>query len=206
VTYVPPVTSGTNPPGTFNITKPTGTYVPAHPDLAWESAAYADSYDVALDTSDQACGSPYKTYTGITATTVAGDPKDGPSFVCVTAKNKNGATKAGNNGFKITADIEAPPAPEKPTSASGATSTSLEFTFNWAAVTDAGPSGLQNYIVQIGSSAGGSDIFNGPVVETTHSALGDSGKTYFCRVKAVDVAGNESDWSPNSDGVTINAQ
>jgi len=193
----------TKKPGAFTIIGPTDTLTNATPRIAWEIADLADSYEVRLDGTDPACGKPYKTYDLKLVTSQVGEAGvDGANYVCVFAKNAAGETPATNNGFKFMADKTPPPAPDKPT-ADAATTTAV--TFHWNAVVDTGGAGMADYNLQIGTTPGGSDIFNGPVVELTKGVPAFDGQTYYARVQAVDAVGNASSWSVNSDPVTVHA-
>ena len=118
--------------------------------------------------------------------------------------------RAGNVGFwrnsnGILIDTQAPPAPARPTDA-GMYTTSTLVRFDWTAVVDSGttPSGIASYVLQVGTTPGGSNIFNGNVGNVlTRTVTGAHGQTLYARVCARDRAGNVGPWSPNSDGILI---
>ena len=131
------------------------------------------------------------------------DLHDGDSFACVTAKNSAGALAASNSGYKLSADRSSPSVPAKPTGEINANS-NIAVDFHWTKVSDVGPAGLSHYLVEVTNSNDANDVTTTPVSEeTTFEKIGFDGITYYARVKAVDNAGNESDWSPKSDGVTV---
>lgn len=66
--------------------------------------------------------------------------------------------------------------------------------------------GLSHYNVQIGTSPGGSDVFDGTTAETWLAADITSvadGSMLYARVQAEDTVGNVSAWSGNSDGIEV---
>lgn len=99
-------------------------------------------------------------------------------------------------------DSQPPSAPGTPVDA-GDFIDSGNIVFDWTAAADA-TSGVASYNVQIGTTPGGSDVFAGAVgmVLTTGITV-TSGGTYYCRVQAVDAAGNVGPWSESSDGVMV---
>ena len=107
--------------------------------------------------------------------------------------------------YSIPADTTAPTGqPSKPT---GTTSVD-SATFTWTAGTAADPDGaIIGYYLQVGSTSGGSDIFNaniGNLLTKTVTDLGiHEGKPLYARVRAVNTAGLYSSWSDVSDPVTI---
>lgn len=188
-------------PGTFTILSPTKTFAGAKDILSWDSADLADSYSVKLDLTSSVCAAPYYTGSVKALSLSLANAKDGQSFACVSAVNKAGETAA-TNTFKFVVDRTAPAVPGKP-GTNGPTTTTIEPIFTWAAVEDVGPSGVAYYQVEIGTSPGAADVFNGPVTQTSKSVIGFEGKTYYARVSAVDNAGNASEFSPVSDGVLV---
>lgn len=201
------VGAATNPPGNFAITAPTDALSGAKPKAVWDEATDAESYEVRVSASDPTCEKVDKTYADVTLTNQVIDAvADGDNYLCVTAKNAAGATKASNTGLKFQADKSPPPAPGKP-DVGAPKVTTINFLVQWGAVTDTGPGGLAQYYLEVGHEPGGADVFTGPVVGTTQKGIiGFDGETYYARVKAIDGAGNESDWSPVSDGVLIDSK
>lgn len=99
-------------------------------------------------------------------------------------------------------DTTAPTVPGTPTD-TGAYTTDTSLTFNWTASSDSGM-GILAYNCQIGTTPGASDVLNGYMGNVLSATItGNADKTYYCRVQAVDVAGNVSEWSASSDGITI---
>jgi len=202
----PPSPAAQVAPSAFSITGPTDPLTGGQPTILWDFANSADSYELRLDNKDPACGSPYRIYPGLLANgQVADKVQDGINFVCVAAINSAGRTLATNSGFKFVADASPPPVPSSPVSDSGATTSQIAITFHWSAVTDVGPAGLSGYTLQVGTTPGGEDIFNGTIPSTSKQIVGFDGLTYYARVSAVDAVGNASAWSANSAGVTIHA-
>ena len=102
----------------------------------------------------------------------------------------------------ITLDATPPSAPGTPTDA-GAYTGSTSLVFNWSAASDA-TAGVARYVCQIGTSPGASNTFSGYLNNVlTKTATGSYGGNYFCRVHAVDAAGNHGDWSASSDGIAV---
>jgi hypothetical protein len=75
--------------------------------------------------------------------------------------------------------------------------------FNWTAATDSG-SGVASYDLQVGTTAGGSSVFNANVGNVlTRTVTGANGQTLYARVRAHDAVGNVGAWSGDSDGILI---
>lgn len=57
----------------------------------------------------------------------------------------------------------------------------------------------------IGTAPGENSIFDGTVARNifTLTVSGLYDVTYYCRVRAIDAAGNTGNWSPSSSGVTV---
>ena len=99
-------------------------------------------------------------------------------------------------------DITPPSTPASVTD-SGTYSTSTTVTFNWTAATDA-ESGIASYNLQVGTTAGGNDVFDSNVGNVlTYDATGSNGQTLYARVQAVNGAELTGSWSGNSDGIII---
>ncbi|MCE5199978.1 MAG: hypothetical protein ABFD54_00540 [Armatimonadota bacterium] len=95
-----------------------------------------------------------------------------------------------------------PTVPGTPTDA-GAYTNSTSLTFNWTASTGTS-SAVSGYYCQVGTTPGGSDIYNrfvGSVPSVT--VTGSYGNTYYCRVQAKDNSRNLSEWSNISDGIAV---
>jgi len=78
------------------------------------------------------------------------------------------------------------------------------LTFRWAASVDA-LSGVARYLVYVGTSPGAADVVSGvPVVGLNYTLVGAlDGVTYYCRIRAVDVAGNVGMDGGESDGIMV---
>ncbi|MHB1459776.1 MAG: hypothetical protein ACYC1M_00635 [Armatimonadota bacterium] len=102
----------------------------------------------------------------------------------------------------IILDTKAPSVPGTP-KGSGSSTVEQAVTFKWTASTDTA-SGIAGYYCRIGKNPGSSDVFEGFVKNTRqHTFAGISGVRYFCRVRAMDVAGNMSGWSQPSAGTKV---
>lgn len=126
------------------------------------------------------------------------------SGTSATAKDVQSDDKAQGIGKASAGDKTPPPVPAKPTT-NGPVIQSIEPVFTWLPVTD-DASGLAYYQLEIGSTPGAADVFNGPVTETTKKIIGFHGKKYYARVSAVDNAGNQSAFSPVSDGIEVDSE
>ena len=120
----------------------------------------------------------------------------------------NGATLTSvwsGNSDGITIDVTKSTVPGTPTDGPAEYSQSTTVSFIWNTSTDVGGSGVASYDLQVGTSAGGSDIFDGNVGNVlTYDATGAEDTTLYARVRSIDVAGNDpSSWSGNSDGIHI---
>ncbi len=81
------------------------------------------------------------------------------------------------------------------------------LTFNWTlgTATDA-ESGITGYYLQVGTTAGGNDVFDGLVGNVLTKTLNhvQDGKTYYARVRAMNGVGLYGTYSGNSSGVIVN--
>ena len=121
--------------------------------------------------------------------------------VHVRLRNWAGAT---TKSATIGLDTVAPEAPEAPTDAGGF-SLVPQVTINWTAPADPTPGGgIASYNIQLGTAAGGADLFSGNVgAALSRQITGPLGQTVYGRAQAIDKAGNIGDWSTNSDGIFI---
>ncbi|MBF0433163.1 MAG: DUF2341 domain-containing protein, partial [Fibrobacteria bacterium] len=123
-------------------------------------------------------------------------------YLRVTTRDYNGNISAATTIYTLKYD-DPPSAPGTPSDAGeyiGATAA----TFTWTAATDA-ESGVDSYWLQVGTSAGASDVYDADVGDVlTKEVTGlSSGNTYYARVKAQNGNGSWGDYSGNSDGITI---
>jgi hypothetical protein len=127
---------------------------------------------------------------------------DGLKTVYVQFKDALGTPSIGYKDT-IILDTTPPSTPARPTDA-GAWTQSTSLVFGWLPVTDL-LSGLGGYNYSIGTTIGGSDVATGSVAADTVQVgvPGQVGKAYFCKVQAFDRAGNLSQWSSTSDGITV---
>jgi hypothetical protein len=99
-------------------------------------------------------------------------------------------------------DNTPPGTPGTPTDA-GEYSTSGTVTWTWTAAPEDGA--VAQYQIQVGSTPGGNDVFDGLVgteLSKTLSGLLD-GSTYYARVRAMNTVGQWGPWSGVSDGITV---
>jgi hypothetical protein len=128
-------------------------------------------------------------------------PGDGTKTVYILFRDAVGKVSASYSD-SIVLDTTAPSQPTAPTDA-GAYTTNTSVVFNWTAATDTG-SGLAGYDCQIGTTAGGSDVFGGSFGNVLSKTMsGSHSSRYYCRVRATDKAGNVGEWSPSSDGISV---
>jgi len=109
------------------------------------------------------------------------------------------------NVFTTPVDTTAPTgAPSAPT---GSVTDPDTPVFTWGIGTAADPeSGITSYKLQVGTTPGGNDVFDGVVGKVLTKSLlhlGEDGKTYYARVLALNGAAMVTGWSPNSAGLTI---
>ncbi len=94
-----------------------------------------------------------------------------------------------------------PPTGSAPTDA-GTYTNNTTVTFNWTEPTDS-LSGVETVVLQVGTTPGASNVFNGDVTGTTSQNItGSNGQTYYARLVATDAVGNVFT-SGNSDGITV---
>jgi len=74
--------------------------------------------------------------------------------------------------------------------------------FSWPALVDP-DGGISGYHVEVGTSPGGSNVLNLTVAGTTVSATNFYGQTLYARVSAINNAGIEGPFSPNSAGTLL---
>ena len=98
-------------------------------------------------------------------------------------------------------DATPPTVPGVPTDI-GMYSSSTAVRFAWTAATDSG-SGVAIYGLNVGTTPGAWNVFNGFVSSTAKTVNGQHGQTLYARVYARDAVGNGSRWSNVSDGITI---
>lgn len=107
--------------------------------------------------------------------------------------------------YAVPADTTAPEGqPSKP---SGVVDVDA-VTFSWTQGTAVDPDGqIVGYYLQVGSTPGGSDVFDGKVGNVLAKTVEDlglwDGRPIYARVKALNTAGLGSAWSEASDGSTV---
>jgi hypothetical protein len=97
-------------------------------------------------------------------------------------------------------DITPPPTPAAPNGAAYVVGTNV--TFAWNAVSDP-EGGISGYHLIVGTTSGGSNVFNGTINTTNQTAGGAFGHTLFASVAAVNNAGIEGPFSPVSSGTIL---
>ena len=97
-------------------------------------------------------------------------------------------------------DVTPPPTPATPIAAAYVVGTNV--TFSWNSVTDT-EGGISGYHVLIGTTPGGSNVFNGTVTTTNQLASGNYGQTLYARVAAINNARIESSFSGISSGTIL---
>ncbi|HAR63164.1 MAG TPA: hypothetical protein DF296_02940 [Candidatus Margulisbacteria bacterium] len=105
--------------------------------------------------------------------------------------------------FAIKFDNLLPGVPGTPND-TGSVITKNLIPINWDAAIDYGPSGLSCYEVQIGSQPGMADVASLNIATgNSYFFSGKDENKYYFKVRSVDIAGNRSDWSGNSDGIYV---
>ncbi len=102
----------------------------------------------------------------------------------------------------VTIDSIAPTQPAAPTDG-GVYSTNTNLSFNWINPGDVGLAGVASYDLEVGTSPGANDVYSGNLVGLTHNIVGTNGSSYYARVRAIDSAGNISNFSTNSNGILV---
>ena len=98
-------------------------------------------------------------------------------------------------------DVTPPAAPATPTTPS-AYVIGTNATFSWAALVDP-DGGVAGYHVIIGTTPGGSNVFNGTVSGTSQSGSGSYGQTLYAQVSTINNAGIEGALSGVSSGALL---
>jgi hypothetical protein len=98
-------------------------------------------------------------------------------------------------------DITSPAAPAAP-STPKPYSIGTNAVFNWPALVDP-DGGISAYHVEVGTFPGGSNVLNLTVAGTSVSATNTYGQTLYARVSAINNAGIEGAFSPNSAGTIL---
>jgi len=79
------------------------------------------------------------------------------------------------------------------------------ISYAWDAASE--DSSVCQYQLQVGTTPGGSDVFDGFVGDALSATITDlnEGVTYYARVRAMNFVGQWGDWSASSDGVTVDS-
>ncbi|HEY3762891.1 MAG TPA: hypothetical protein VGN23_14190 [Verrucomicrobiae bacterium] len=100
-------------------------------------------------------------------------------------------------------DVTPPPTPSTPNAvATNNYVLTNVVTFAWSAVTDS-QGGISGYYVTIGTTPGGSDVFNGTVSGTSVTVTNTYGAHLYAQVSAINNAGIQSPASAISSGVAL---
>ncbi|MBN2101520.1 MAG: hypothetical protein JW716_01465 [Candidatus Aenigmarchaeota archaeon] len=107
----------------------------------------------------------------------------------------NAGSSSSIGSFQIMIDKSAPPVPVLISPADDKCNQAYQ-TFQWSSVTDNGPSGTQDYLIQVDTNS----LFSSPDVnavtaQTSYIALLDDHTEYYWRVRARDNAGNNGSFS-----------
>jgi hypothetical protein len=176
--------------------------------LSWGLSEFANSYEIRLAEGAADCAQAPVVKPNISGSSaVLTFDKSGEFAACVFAVNKNGRTAASDGPVKLVIDAEAPATPKTaPRSRGGPNLNTIQIVLDWDAVTDSGPAGLKYYLLRVGTTPGSQDLFNDAVTGTAKTVVAFDGQSYYAQVKAVDYAGNESEWSPVSEKITVQAE
>ena len=98
-------------------------------------------------------------------------------------------------------DVTPPPTPAAPTTPN-AYVIGTNVTFSWTAVSDP-DGGVSGYHALIGTTPGGSNVFNGTVSGTSQAASGGYGQTLYARVAAINNVGIEGAFGGISAGTLL---
>ncbi|MBI4386548.1 MAG: hypothetical protein HY551_04140, partial [Elusimicrobia bacterium] len=124
-------------------------------------------------------------------------------FFKVRARNLSGVFSAFSSTFSIATSVTAPGAPGAP-SPSSLFSYDGGVNFQWSAA--ASPSGIKQYLLDVGTAEGANDFgtFSVSGATTSYAVTGLSNRrTYYARVRSVNFADLTSDPSPSSPGVAV---
>ena len=97
-------------------------------------------------------------------------------------------------------DVTPPPTPAPPVAAAYALGTNV--TFSWNAVSDS-EGGISGYHIIVGTTPGGSNVFNGSSTITNQAVSGSYGQTLYARVAAINNANVEGPSSVASSGTIL---
>ena len=199
-------TRDTQDPDVFDISGLANYTNSTTPTISWTASTGAATYDLLVDDTND-CSSPVQTYNDISATskTLSSLGSDGTYYLCLSSKDSAGNTKnATTNPASFALETQLPNTPTTPSDAGTYDDTTV--TFSWSDPGDNGASGIASFYVQVGTSAGASDVYAGNEgTNTSYQFAGSNGSSYYIRVKAIDNAGNESSYSSSSDGVYVDS-
>jgi len=192
VTVVPPV------PLKPVLTAPVSGLVTNNPSptLAWNTVAYADTYEIQIDTTYTFLAPLVQEYVGITSLNHILDPlPDGKYYWRVRARNVNNAAGAWAAYRYFSIDTTAPAAPVLSQPAENAPGIRTMPTFSWL-----GAATANAYQFQYDNDTAFSDpvSYTSPVLTVlSHKpSLTMSVGTWYWRVRARDAVGNWGAWSP----------
>jgi hypothetical protein len=186
-----------------------------HLTFTWTEPLDSDGSGVAYYRYEITSGPAFSSATLVTTGTVAGptlnfDGVSGTIYYCrvqaVDHAENAGPISLPSDGILV--DTLVPPIPTAPVD-EGEFSSSTLLTFQWQPVSDPGLSGIASYHYQIATSPlfpTSTLVTSGTTVLTTATWTVLPGATYYCRVQALDRAGNQSLYSPASDGILVDTQ
>ena len=128
------------------------------------------------------------------------------SWMGITSISAPGATMS-FNVFTLPADTTPPTGVPSTPSIGGSPSTTGTLSFQWTAGTAGDPdSGITSYQLQVGTTPGAGDLFDGllgNVTSRTFTRAGQDGASYYGRVRAMNGAGLFSGWSGSSPAIQV---
>lgn len=131
---------------------------------------------------------------------------DDAYYFALVAEDNDGnrsAEASGSGDDNTIYDTQQPDTPFAPVD-SGAAANNTSLTFSWTAPSDPGGSGVASFDYEISTESGFiSVVDSGNLTTTTVSFTGEWDTTYYCRVRAIDNAGNTGSYSSASDGIEL---
>lgn len=118
---------------------------------------------------------------------------DGTYFWRVRAIDASGNTSDWSDTWKMTIDTQAPATPQQLSPANGQVVNGASVTNSWTSITDA-----KSYEYRSFNDAAGTHLRFGQTLAATSKTAKNvaDGTVFYWQVRAVDAAGNTSDWSP----------
>ncbi len=186
-----------------------------HLTFTWSAPSDGEGSGVAYYRYEITSGPNFSSATLVTTGTVTQptlnfDGMSGVTYYCrvqaVDHAENGGPVSLPSDGILV--DTLAPTTPGTPGD-EGEFSSSTLLTFQWLPSTDPGLSGIEAYHYEIATSPlfpTSTLVTSGTTVLTTATCNVLQDKTYYCRVRALDRAGNQSPYSPASNGILVDTQ